>query len=117
MALSLVINLVAQPQADAAALNDPTKPPTHLLALTSKAEKTKRKAQKLNLTSIYLSSRGNSAVINGKRVEAGDTVSNARVTSIELDGVRMYRNGSNFKVLLVPLVVKTKTGSVIGGKR
>ena len=117
IALFLVLSLVTQSQVDAATIKDPTKPPNHLFTLAPKAAKTKRKIQKLNLTSIYLSSLGSSAVINGKRVKAGDTVANARVISIELDGVRMYRNGSKFKVLLVPLVVKTKTESTGGGKQ
>ncbi len=117
IALSLVLNLVAQSQADTATIKDPTKPPNHLFALTPKAAKTKRKDHKLNLTSIYLSSLGNSAVINGRRVKAGDMVANARVISVELNGVRMYRNGSNFKVMLVPLVVKRKTESTGGGKQ
>lgn len=117
IALSLLLNLVAQSQVDAAAIKDPTKPPSHLFALTPKTAKAKHKDQTLNLTSIYLSSLGNSAIINGRRVKTGDTVADARVIRIELNGVRMYRNGSKFKVSLVPLAVKIKTESTAGGKQ
>ena len=82
------------------ALRDPTRPPN-----ISEFEQVKQHVSASSpyaLTAILLAKGRRIAVINGEPVQAGDRVSNAKVTSILRDKVVLRAGGENLTLRLIP---------------
>ncbi|MFO0691014.1 MAG: hypothetical protein U0900_20115 [Myxococcota bacterium] len=81
------------------ALPDPTRPPAgSLIAQPAPAPDAN---EKLELRAIFHADDRRFAVINGRRVQAADRVAGAEVVSIEVDRVRLRRDGEIVELELV----------------
>lgn len=86
----------------AAELADPMRPPAMAADVVDK----KKSVQHYQLSSIYISPRHRSAIINGRRVGIGDRVANARVVEIRGDAVTLSIAGKIHTLTLLPISIK-----------
>jgi MSHA biogenesis protein MshK len=84
---------------DAAALNDPTRPPNRSLSTTS-AGITASPASRLELTSILVAPERRVAVINGRAVQVGERIGAYRVIAIQFDAVRVKNDNRMISLTL-----------------
>ena len=101
--LGLLLALVAMPLQ--AQLDDPTRPPDFSQAVTVD-ETTGAGGTSWDLVSILVSPQRRIAIINGKTVHVGDTLSGAQVLDINTSGVMLRHQGEVVKLKLVPISVK-----------
>lgn len=92
--------LFALPSVRAAeSLPDPTRPPASArIAPTAAAPDADAK---LELRAIFFADDRRFAVLNGRRVEVGDRVAGAEVVAIDVDRVRLRREGETLELELV----------------
>ena len=98
----LILAGVAGAPVRAAELGDPTRPPDARLrpvAVTDRAA--------LRLTAIYLSEHARAAVVDGRRVRAGDSIGAQRVESIRRDRVILSGPEGTLELRLAPQVRRT----------
>jgi len=82
-------------------LTDPTRP-----AVARARRAVAQPAGALTLQSVLLTEGHRVAVINGRRVEAGDRIGGATVVEVGLDGVRLRRRGNEVLLTLFGRAVK-----------
>lgn len=100
--LVLFSALLAVPALLQAADNDdPMRPPD-----ASVYTKNTNTAPVYTLSSIRISPTHRSAIINGKHVGVGDRVGNARVTTIQRNGVTLSIAGRTLTLSLLPVSIK-----------
>jgi hypothetical protein len=85
--------------------NDPMRPPNFNPANTT----TTSAARQWDITEILIADARRIAIINDTPVQAGDTIGNARVISINIDHVVLSHNNKNFKQYLSRTTVKQQT--------
>ncbi len=95
--LMLSNNVLAQ-------LDDPTRPPGYRLVLPG-GKKASTKTY-YSLSSVRISQMRRTAVINDRRVEAGDIVNGAKVVAIYPSSVKLTKQGKTFTIRLLSQVVK-----------
>ncbi|MBK7951733.1 MAG: hypothetical protein IPK00_23960 [Deltaproteobacteria bacterium] len=82
----------------AESLPDPTRPPAASLIAAPAAQDTN---EKLELRAIFHAEDRRFAVINGRRVQTADRIAGAEVLAIEVDRVRLRRDGEIVELELV----------------
>ena len=95
----------------ALAERDPTRPPG-FGAVTTPAATAGDGQVDLRLSGIISGPRGSSAVINGRRVRAGDQVADAQVVAVDHQGVEIERGGERFVIKLTTTEVKRRSPPV-----
>lgn len=103
--MPIVCLLLSSPPAIAAPLPDPTRPADYIPSTKVDVEEPESVEWKLN--GITISSRGNSAIINGRVVTVGDQVASATVFEILPTGVVLDVGGNHMTVGLLPQTVKS----------
>lgn len=94
----------ATPALMAETLADPMRPPT--AGSSGTVHSSKKAVQYYHLSSILISPSHRSAIINGKRVSAGESVGRARVTEIRGNEVTLSIAGKTRTLTLIPLSIK-----------
>lgn len=95
--------LVAISQSVQAQLDDPTRPANASNTASSETKVT----SSWDLSSILVSPQRSIAIINGKTVRTGETLSGASVLSINETGVKLRHRGKIILLKLFPADVKT----------
>ena len=103
LTIILFIGLVLP--ASTLANNDPMRPPNFNPASTPSANA----ARQWDTTEILISDARRIAIINDTPVQAGDTINNAKVISINIDHVVLSHNNKHFKQYLFRTPVKQQT--------
>lgn len=98
LATALLLGLMMQ---DAAALEDPMRPPGNAATPSSS-----RSVTRFVLSSTLIARERRSAVINGRSVGVGETVDGARVIEILPAQVRLQHQGRQLTLQLLPVAVK-----------
>lgn len=75
-------------------LRDPTRPYSPRQAVASAPSR-------FVVTAVFISSRRNVAIVNGKRVSVGDRINGAAVVAIHNDRVRLNLNGKDLTARLL----------------
>lgn len=106
--LSAALGLIAgngslRARADAP-LSDPTQPPAAARIAADEPEAVDHGQPSLH--GIFHASDHRFAVVDGRRVEVGDRVAGARVVAIEIDRVRLRRDGALIEIELVASAFK-----------
>ncbi|MFP4609835.1 MAG: hypothetical protein ACLFQT_02340 [Thiohalophilus sp.] len=84
----------------AAQLDDPTRPPGHRLPGS------KQSAPSWYVNTIKISEQERIAIVNGRRVQVGDSVGGARVLDIQPGYVRLRYQQEEIAIRLVPGTIR-----------
>ncbi len=95
---ALLLGMMAQ---GVMALEDPMRPPGGTASTGSPAADTR-----FVLSSTLIARERRSAIINGRHVSVGDTISGARVVEILPAQVRLHHQGRQLTLQLLPVAVK-----------
>jgi len=99
-------------------LRDPMEPYGYLSAINGQLEETMGNAldgNTLRLSGIFVGPRGNSAVINNRRVYVGEQIDGAQLVTIEPHAVELELQGDRIKIELLPISVKAPAKALSGG--
>ncbi len=100
LAASLCLSSIALAQQ----LEDPMRP----AGLSSSGTRTAIvRARDYRLSSTFIARGHKSAIVNGRRIQVGDMVGNARVVEILPTEIRLRRDGRTTALRLLPITVKT----------
>lgn len=99
-----VISLCISSASVAEQLQDPMRPPGVSAAGIRNAAGS---ARNYTLSSTFIARSHKSAIINGRHVQVGDMVGNARIVEILPTEVRLRRGGHTTTLHLLPISVKT----------
>ncbi len=97
--------LLVSPVLSAADMRDPTRPPESA-GQTANNNMVEQRPLPLKLSGVTLAPNARSAIINGRRVEEGDWVDDARVIEIGAAGVRIKQSGASYQLRLVPISIR-----------
>jgi hypothetical protein len=67
------------------------------------------------LSGIFVGPKGNSAVINDRRVYVGEQIDGAQLVTIDPHAVELELQGEKIKIELLPISVKTPAKGLSGG--
>lgn len=98
----LLLALLLALPASAVALTDPTRP----WSAGTYGQPSGSDNAGWNLDSVLVSSSRRVAIINGRDVSEGERVGNARVISIRRNSVVLQENGKQFRLGLVPDIIR-----------
>lgn len=117
LGLALITTLLPTLTAQAeTALQDPMRPPQYGAVgperNTVKGNQHKTGSNNLRLTAIRISPAQRLATLNGRTVEVGSRIGNARVVAIDAKSITVLRNGKQVHVPLLPLNIKTPVEAV-----
>ena len=65
------------------------------------------RARNYRLSSTFIARGHKSAIVNGRRIQVGDMIGNARVVEILPTEIRLRRDGRTTMLRLLPITVKT----------
>jgi hypothetical protein len=111
----LLLSLLLQPMLAAGELRDPTRPPVHDTGVMEELPVIYQDME-YRLSGILSGPGGNSAILNGMSVRAGDEVAGGRVVRIEPGFVEIEGAGGSVRIELLPMTVKRPTEAPAGGK-
>lgn len=92
------------------ALFDPTRPSGIAVPSALDADGSEDQAEQLRLGGIFTGPDGTTALLNGRRVQAGDELGDLRVIAVEQDAVVVERGGSTQRIGIGLVPVKRPSG-------
>ena len=104
--IGILATLAAGTVCNAGSLADPMRPYSVSRAPAGKV------VSDFTVTAIFSSEARQVAVVNGKVVQAGDRLGNARVIEILPDGVRYERDGRQFTIRVASLAIKVRKPAI-----